>query len=383
MADYYSTGLEIVRKDEPRGRDMKRRKKSRWQANDPNFTSSLSAVPKYLPTGLTIEQQECLATRVRIEELTRKINMNDVDMDWYEEREPSPEPIYDNQGKRINTKDQRAKNKLLEERQWLVDVALTMNPNFKPPADYTPTAIKKCKKIYIPIDKYPDYNFIGLIIGPRGNTQKRMEKETNCKIAIRGKGSVKEGKGKKDQGNPGDDDKLHVLITAENEVQLNKAAKMISELLVPMDEGKNEHKRQQLRELAEINGTLRDRMWMHPSEGQTWERAYVKCEICGDASHPTSDCTFKGKDVPLPPAKKEAMANEYDKFLSEISSLDCKSDVYDEFMAALSGTGSKDAAPWQFAQSAPWLQPAPWAQGTTPGVPPPWGQQYPGWQQPQ
>lgn len=32
------------------------------------------------------------------------------------------------------------------------------------------------------------YNFIGLIIGPRGNTQKRMQSETNTKIAIRGRG---------------------------------------------------------------------------------------------------------------------------------------------------------------------------------------------------
>ena len=39
-------------------------------------------------------------------------------------------------------------------------------------------------------------NFIGLIIGPRGNTLKKMERETGAKIMIRGKGSVKEGKGK-------------------------------------------------------------------------------------------------------------------------------------------------------------------------------------------
>lgn len=41
--------------------------------------------------------------------------------------------------------------------------------------------------MYIPQDSFPTYNFIGLIIGPRGNTQKRMQKETNTKIAIRGK----------------------------------------------------------------------------------------------------------------------------------------------------------------------------------------------------
>lgn len=33
-----------------------------------------------------------------------------------------------------------------------------------------------------PQKEFPHYNFIGLIIGPRGNTQKRMEKETNTKV---------------------------------------------------------------------------------------------------------------------------------------------------------------------------------------------------------
>ncbi len=50
---------------------------------------------------------------------------------------------------------------------------------------------KKTRKLYIPIKKYPEYNFIGLIIGPRGITQKNMERETGAKIAIRGRGSVK------------------------------------------------------------------------------------------------------------------------------------------------------------------------------------------------
>ena len=49
-------------------------------------------------------------------------------------------------------------------------------------------------QVYIPQKDYPGYNFIGLIIGPRGNTQKRMQKETNTKIAIRGKGQCKGGR---------------------------------------------------------------------------------------------------------------------------------------------------------------------------------------------
>ncbi len=55
-------------------------------------------------------------------------------------------------------------------------------------SDYRPE--RKWKKIFIPQKDYPGYNFIGLIIGPRGNTQKRMQSETNTKIAIRGRGGL-------------------------------------------------------------------------------------------------------------------------------------------------------------------------------------------------
>lgn len=77
----------------------------------------------------------------------------------------------------------------------------------------------------VPQKEYPTFNFIGLIIGPRGNTQKRMERETNTKIAIRGKGSVKEGRSRRDPSGrpePGEDDELHVLITGEADEDVDK-----------------------------------------------------------------------------------------------------------------------------------------------------------------
>lgn len=98
---------------------------------------------------------------------------------------------------------------------------------------------KKTKKIYIPLKEYPEYNFIGLIIGPRGNTQKRMERETGTKIAIRGKGALKEGKLNKTQYQ--DDDDLHVLITGETDEQLEKAAVLVRELLVPVEVCSTKH----------------------------------------------------------------------------------------------------------------------------------------------
>ncbi len=51
-----------------------------------------------------------------------------------------------------------------------------------------------------------------------------MERETNTKIAIRGKGSVKEGrlKNSNSKPDPSDDEELHVLITAETDEAADK-----------------------------------------------------------------------------------------------------------------------------------------------------------------
>ena len=50
---------------------------------------------------------------------------------------------------------------------------------------------RKKKKVYIPVEKHPDINFIGLLIGPGGENQRRMQQASGAKIAIRGKGSSK------------------------------------------------------------------------------------------------------------------------------------------------------------------------------------------------
>jgi len=50
-----------------------------------------------------------------------------------------------------------------------------------------------------------------------------MEKETSTKIAIRGRGSVKEGRLRKDGAKPdaSENEELHVLVTADTDEQAN------------------------------------------------------------------------------------------------------------------------------------------------------------------
>lgn len=126
-----------------------------------------------------------------------------------------------------------------------------------PPADYRPLSTTSTRKIYIPIKEYPDYKFIGLILGPRGSMQKEMERVTGAKIAIRGRGSRPEGRRAHPSG-ADEDDELHVLLTATSQEALDHAESLVSRLLVPVEEGLNEIKMRQLRKLAEMAGTLRD-----------------------------------------------------------------------------------------------------------------------------
>jgi hypothetical protein len=51
--------------------------------------------------------------------------------------------------------------------------------------------------------------------------------ETNCKIAIRGRGSVKEGRSRKEaKPDPSENEELHVLITAEDDESADKVRRL-------------------------------------------------------------------------------------------------------------------------------------------------------------
>ncbi|KAK6474173.1 protein quaking-A isoform X1 [Huso huso] len=123
------------------------------------------------------------------------------------------------------------------------------------------------EKLFVPVKEYPDYNFVGRILGPRGLTAKQLEAETGCKIMVRGKSSMRDKK--KEEQNRGKpnwehlNEDLHVLITVEDtqgraEMKMRRAVEEVKKLLVPAAEGEDNLKKMQLMELAILNGTYRD-----------------------------------------------------------------------------------------------------------------------------
>ncbi|KAG4377830.1 hypothetical protein GLYMA_18G217500v4 [Glycine max] len=112
-----------------------------------------------------------------------------------------------------------------------------------------------------------EFNFVGRLLGPRGNSLKRVEATTGCRVYIRGKGSIKDpDKEEKLRGRPGYEhlnEPLHILIEAELpanvvDIRLRQAQEIIEELLKPVDESQDYIKRQQLRELAMLNSNFRE-----------------------------------------------------------------------------------------------------------------------------
>jgi hypothetical protein len=101
-----------------------------------------------------------------------------------------------------------------------------------------PTKIKK--KMYIP--KNPGVNYIGLIIGPQGHYQKRLEEETMCKILIRGKGSQKQGS----LPQPDDEDDQHILVIGDSRQAVHKAFLIIDRILNSDEELRERIRREQL-----------------------------------------------------------------------------------------------------------------------------------------
>uniref|UniRef100_A0A8C2TBY5 K Homology domain-containing protein n=1 Tax=Coturnix japonica TaxID=93934 RepID=A0A8C2TBY5_COTJA len=152
--------------------------------------------------------------------------------------------------------------------EWLLDeeISRVRKDMYNELPDAVGPIVQLQEKLYAPVKEYPDFNFVGRILGPRELTAKQLEAETGCKIMVRRKGSMRDKKKEEqNRGKPNSEhlnEDLHVLITVEDaqnraEIKLKRAAEEVKKLLIPAA-GEDSLKKMQLMELAILNGTYRD-----------------------------------------------------------------------------------------------------------------------------
>ncbi|KAK5996125.1 Branchpoint-bridging protein [Cladobotryum mycophilum] len=422
--------LKRGRDPEPRSEadgPRRRKKRNRWGDASENKAAGLMGLPTAILSSMTSEQLEAYTLHLRIEEISQKLRIDDV-VPADGDRSPSPPPQYDNHGRRINTREYRYRKRLEDERHKLIEKAMKTIPNYHPPQDYRrPT--KTQEKVYVPVNDYPEINFsmianpfnpnqylpfpsarimirlvatsprcfmqpVGLLIGPRGNTLKKMENDSGAKIAIRGKGSVKEGKGRSDAAHSSNQEEdLHCLIMADTEEKVNKAKQLIHNVIetaASIPEGQNELKRNQLRELAALNGTLRDdENQACQNCGKIGHRKYdcperqnftasIICRVCGNAGHMARDCPDRQRGASWRNDNGNANSNGGSRPAGRIGGGDAVDREMEQLMQELGGGsgsapaqieagpssyngggggGGGDAKPWQ---RGPTGGPAPW-----------------------
>jgi hypothetical protein len=257
----------------------------------------LPAAMTLLPPDASVLQEVLFVTRVQVDEIAARVLLLPAELKRIEadpNRSPSPDAEYDSTGKRLNSREQRMRKALTEQRDALLERLMDLNPTVCSGA----SGPKFARKLYIPWREYPNYNFMGesevasaaangadesqreaecvysqcdehartfshlralpplagLIIGPRGNTQKHLEKNTNCKISVRGRGAKgTEGGGGGSSSSSAlaplagvesaamrrkredEEDDLHVHITAERLSELDACVALITDILKPSE----------------------------------------------------------------------------------------------------------------------------------------------------
>lgn len=105
-------------------------------------------------------------------------------------------------------------NRLVQEE---IDRVIKGGDSAKPIEIHREIPQKLTAKVLIPVKEYPKVNFVGKLIGPQGATLKRLQHELGCRLAIYGRGSMRDKAKEEDLRKEGGkyahlNDDLHIYV---------------------------------------------------------------------------------------------------------------------------------------------------------------------------
>lgn len=149
-----------------------------------------------------------------------------------------------------------------------------------------------------------------------------MNTESGANIVLRGRGSVKEGRGTGRSGGQGGDlndnqrEPLHCLVTADSQGKVNKANELLQAVIsnaASTSEWDNERKHRQLQDLAKINGTFRD----DEGQGRTGRLILSSTDTDLQNSTPSRSASTLTRDL-VGQIVRHDLEEEYRKLMTDV-----------------------------------------------------------------
>merc|ERR1719411_1649376 len=123
---------------------------------------------------------------------------------------------------------------------------------------YHEKPIRLTVRALVPVKEHPKFNFVGKLLGPKGNSMKRLQEDTMTKMAVLGRGSMRNKQQEEEMRKSSDpkyqhlNDDLHVEITAfappsEAHARIAYALTEVRKYLIP--DSNDEIRQEQMREL--------------------------------------------------------------------------------------------------------------------------------------